>query len=159
MNGLQKVFGDDVLTRIKSCEFHFKESRNKVARKLGGDAEEEFKDLCDELLTSSMKETYIDVKVRLDKFIQEKEERHFIQSWLDWWDSRRSFIFNAFSPKDGPKMNLAEVIHAGWSIRDSPNLSLIEVAQIDAKDSILLAAELKAVEKGSAIAAGQGPSF
>lgn len=39
MNGLQKVFGDDVLTRIKSCEFHFKESRNKVARKLGGDAE------------------------------------------------------------------------------------------------------------------------
>ena len=159
MNGLQKVFGDDVLTRIKSCEFHFKESRNKVDRKLGGDAEEEFKDLCDELLTSSMKETYIDVKVRLDKFIQEKEERHFIQSWLNWWDSRRSFIFNAFSPKDGPKMNLAEVIHAGWSIRDSPNLSLIEVAQIDAKDSILLAAELKAVEKGSAIAAGQGPSF
>ena len=120
MNGLQKVFGDDVLTRIKSCEFHFKESRNKVARKLGGDAEEEFKDLCDELLTSSMKETYIDVKVRLDKFIQEKEERHFIQSWLNWWDRRRSFIFNAFSPKDGPKMNLAEVIHAGWSIRDSP---------------------------------------
>lgn len=59
MNGLQKVFGDDVQTRIKSCEFHFKESRNKVARKLGGDAEEEFKDLCDELLTSSMKETYI----------------------------------------------------------------------------------------------------
>ena len=47
-------------------------------------------------------------------------------------------------------MNLAEVIHAGWSIRDSPNLSLIEVAQIDAKDSILLAAELTAVEKGSA---------
>ena len=43
--------------------------------------------------------------------------------------------------------------------RDSPNLSLLDAAQIDAKDSILLAAELKAIEKGSSIAFGQGPSF
>lgn len=43
-------------------------------------------------------------------------------------------------------MNLAEVIHAGWSNHDSPNLSLLEVAQMDAKDSILLAAELKAIK-------------
>ena len=56
-------------------------------------------------------------------------------------------------------MNLAEVIHAGWSNRDSPNLSLLDAAQIDAKDSVLLAAELKAIEKGSSIAFGQGPSF
>ena len=56
-------------------------------------------------------------------------------------------------------MNLAEVIHAGWSIRDSPNLSLLDAAQTDAKDSILLGAELKAIEKGSSVASGQGPSF
>lgn len=56
-------------------------------------------------------------------------------------------------------MNLAEVIHAGWSNRDSPNLSLLDAAQIDTKDSILLAAELKAIEKESSIAFGQGPSF
>lgn len=56
-------------------------------------------------------------------------------------------------------MNLAEIIHAGWSNRDSPNLSLLDAAQIDAKDSILLAAELKAIKKGTSIAFGQGPSF
>ena len=56
-------------------------------------------------------------------------------------------------------MNLAEVIHAGWSTRDSPNLSLLDAAQTDAKDSILLAAEFKAIEKGHSIACGQGPSF
>ena len=32
MNGLRQVFGDDALSRIKSCEFHFKESRNRMAR-------------------------------------------------------------------------------------------------------------------------------
>jgi len=52
-----------------------------------------------------------------------------------------------------------KVIHAGWSNRDSPNLSLLDAAQIDAKDSVLLAAELKAIEKVSSIAFGQGPSF
>ena len=56
-------------------------------------------------------------------------------------------------------MNLAEVIHAGWSNRDAPNLTLLDAAQADAKDSILLAAELKAIEKGSLTAFGQGPSF
>jgi len=56
-------------------------------------------------------------------------------------------------------MNLAEVIHAGWSNRDSPNLFLLHAAQIDAKDSDLLAGELKAIEKGNSIAFGQGPSF
>ena len=34
MNGLLRVFGDDVLTHIKTCEFHFKESKNKIARTL-----------------------------------------------------------------------------------------------------------------------------
>lgn len=39
MNRFQTVFGDDVLTRIRTCEFHFKESRNKMERKLNDDDE------------------------------------------------------------------------------------------------------------------------
>lgn len=39
MNRFQTVFGDDVLTRIRTCEFHFKESRNKMGRKLNDDDE------------------------------------------------------------------------------------------------------------------------
>ena len=88
MNGLKKVFGDDNLTRIKSCEFHFKESRNRMARKLGEDDGEEFKGLCDEMLVSSLKETYLNTKAKLEHFIQEKAERQFLVPWLNWWDSR-----------------------------------------------------------------------
>lgn len=39
MNRFQTVFGDDVLTRIRTCKFHFKESRNKMKRKLNDDDE------------------------------------------------------------------------------------------------------------------------
>ena len=155
MKGLQKVFGDDVLTRIKTCEFHFKESRNKMAKKLNDDDGKVFKELCDQMLASSLETTYLNIKRKLEA----KSERQFLNSWIKWWDSRRVFIFSAFAPKNAPKMNLAEVIHAGWSNRDSPNLSLLDAAQIDAKDSVLLATELKAIEKGSSVAFGQGPSF
>lgn len=159
MNSLQKVFVDDILTCIKTCEFHFKESRNKMARKLNDDDGKVFRELCDQMLASSWETTYLNTKKNLEEFIEAKSERRFLNSWIKWWDSGRVFIFSAFAPKNAPKMNLAEVIHAGWSNRDSPNLSLLDAAQMDAKDSILLAAELKAIEKGSSMAFGQDPSF
>ena len=55
MNGLQQVFGKDALSRIKSCKFHFKESINKMARKLGQEAGETFKELYQNLLTCNFK--------------------------------------------------------------------------------------------------------
>ena len=157
MNGLGKVFGEDVLTRIKSCEFHFKESRNRTAKKLNDADGELFKEICNEMLESSLEEAYQSAKRNLEQFIEEAPERKFLHSWLDWWDGRKVFIFHAFAPTIAPKMNLAEVIHAGWSNRDAPNLTLLDAAQTDAKDSILLAAELKVIEKGSLTVFG--PSF
>ena len=71
MNGLQQVFGEDALSRIKSCEFHFKDSINKMARKLGQEAGETFKELCQNLLTCSLKKTYLEVKQLLEEFINE----------------------------------------------------------------------------------------
>ena len=66
MNGLQQVFGEDALSRIKSCEFHFKDSINIMARKLGQEASETFKELRQNLLTCSLKETYLEVKKSLE---------------------------------------------------------------------------------------------
>jgi len=69
----------------------------------------------------------------VEEFIEAKSERQFLNSWIKWWDSRRVFIFGAFTPKNAPKLNLAEFIHAGWSNRDSPKVSLLDAAQMDAK--------------------------
>ena len=57
------------------------------------------------------------------------------------------FIFSVFTAKNAPKMSMAKVIHAGWSNCDSPNLPLLNAAQIVAEDSILLTVELKATER------------
>ena len=68
MNGLKKVFANNILTCIKSCEFHLKESCNRMAKKTSmmEDDGEGFEGLCDEMLVSSLKET-----------IQEKVETLF----------------------------------------------------------------------------------
>jgi len=76
---------------------------------------------------------YVNKKKNLEEFIEAKSERQFLNSWIKWWDSRRVFIFGAFTPKNAPKLNLAEFIHAGWSNRDSPKVSLLDAAQMDAK--------------------------
>ena len=63
MNGLRQVFGGDALSRRKSCEFHFKESRKRMARKLGQEAGETVKDL----LTCNLKETYLEVNEKPER--------------------------------------------------------------------------------------------
>ena len=43
LGGISKVFGDEA--EIKSCEFHFKDHRNKKAQKLDSKSSDEFKQL------------------------------------------------------------------------------------------------------------------
>lgn len=158
MNGLEKVFEKGVFTRIKSCEFHFKQSVNRMSKRLKEEESNEFESLCEDMLNSTIKESYDTAKAKCDQFITEKEHRKFLSTWLPWWDARRSFIFRAFAPKASPKMNQAEVIHAGWSHCDEANLSMLEATQSDTRDSLLLAAELKAFKTGHS-KGGSGPSY
>ena len=155
--GLCNVYGDTAKYRIKSCEFHFKDHRNKKANKLDPESSEEFKELCEQLLDSVTENQYDIVKKQLDSFISANDERSFLGSWLSWWHDRRGFIFRAFAPTNAPCMNQAEVIHAGWAHRDRPNLSLLEVCQADVRDAIVLDVELKAYARGTAMGGG-GPS-
>jgi len=131
-----------------------------MARKLKDHDRKVFKEHCDQALASSLETTYLHVNTNknLEALIEANSEHQFLNLWIKLWDSLRELIFSAFAP-NAPKMNLADIIDAGWSNSDSPNLSLLNAAQINVKVSILLAAELRAIEKGSSIAFEQGPSF
>ena len=76
MNSLQKVFGDNILTCNKTCEFHFKESRNIVARKLNdGNGK-----VVDQTLSFNLETTYLNTKKNLKEFIEAKSELQFLNS-------------------------------------------------------------------------------
>ena len=155
---ITKVFGDEAKGCIKSCEFHFKDQRNKKAQRLDNDSSDRFKELCDELLKSATEAGYNKAKAAIDTFIEEREEHAFLKTWVSWWHDRRGFICRAFAPKDAPEMNQAEVIHAGWAHRDSPNLSLLDVCHADVRDTVIVDKELQTYQAGIA-PSGTGPSF
>ena len=156
MNGLRIVFGEDALSRTKSCEFHHKESRNRMACQLACTVGDVFKDLCQNLLEANFEENYMAAKDALQHFIDKSTERQFLKQWLSWWDNRRSFILHAFSD---PKMDLAELVSAGQGSRDNQNLSLLDVARVDVKDNVLLKAELKSIAQETSKAVGRGPTY
>ena len=156
--GLKKVFGDTAINRIKTCEFHFKDHRNKNAWKLDAASAAQFKSPCNDLLLSTTEDGYESSKDKMESFIAAKEDRAFLSTWLSWWYARRGFIFRAFTPQDAPQMNQAEVIHAGWAHRDRQNLSMLDACQADTRDSLLLDIELNDYQSGAA-PGGKGPSF
>jgi hypothetical protein len=159
MEGLKRVFGSAVLERVRTCEFHFKECRNRQSRKFSQEIRSRFKTLCNALLEAQSVIAYEKAKEDLCNFIEESPERSSLASWLDWWDRRRTFIFPAFQRvSEGPKMNLAEVVHASWAKRDKMNMSLLDAAYADARDNVQLEIEYKAFSDGAS-QVGTGPSL
>ena len=123
IEGLKKVFGPDVVQRVKTCEFHFKQCRNRQARKFDEETRKKFKKLSEALLEAQNPTSYEKAKENLDNFIAEEPEWMRLTTWLGWWNKRRSFIFPAFQcTKVGPTMNLAEVVHASSVKRDKMNI-------------------------------------
>jgi hypothetical protein len=71
MEGLKCVFGSVVLERIRMCEFHFKEYRNRQSRKFSREIRCRFKTLCNALLEVQSAITYEKAKEDLRNFIKE----------------------------------------------------------------------------------------
>ena len=80
LSGIYQVYGESA--RIKSCEFHFKDHRNKQAKKLDPESADEFKTLCDALLHSTTENAYNSAKEKMDEFTRAKEDRKFLETWV-----------------------------------------------------------------------------
>ena len=98
IEGLRRSFGPDAVERIKTCEFHFKDCRNKHARRLQVDDRSQFKELCNELLNAASLPAYDKAKENLDDFIGETPERNFLSTWVEWWHSDANLFSMRFSP-------------------------------------------------------------
>jgi hypothetical protein len=99
MHGIKDVFGNEALSRIKSCEFHFKKNVNEKARLLRGEIADEFTGKCEGLLLAQTVGGYNKAMESLQDFIKASPiDREFLKTWLKWWDNRKEFVFRAFAP-------------------------------------------------------------
>ena len=89
-SGLSIVYGEDVLTKVKGCEFHFKQSVERKVKTLNIKGEE-FRNLALGLLITSTPEAYFDVLLLITTFLSNNAES--IRDWIKWWDVRKEFAF------------------------------------------------------------------
>lgn len=154
-NGLARVFGEEVLNKIKGCEFHFKDSVNARAKNLNGKAEI-FKSIANRMLEAESVEGYTEAYESLKTFLQQETDAE-LTCWLDWWHERRNLIFRAFTSHAAPRSNQAEVVHASWKNRDRMGMTLLEAALLDTRDSLLLESEIEQFKFGATV--GRGPTM
>ena len=128
-------YGEDILDKIKGCEFHYKQSVGKRVKQLGGDLGQEFEKYAYELLYATTPEVYEHAFGTLQSFIRSSATLSQQQDWLDWWSNRKQYIFRAFTSFDAPS-NLSEVVHAGWKHRDRTGVSLLECCYFYIRDSL-----------------------
>ena len=102
-------------------------SLQRVYKWASEDDRRKFKDLCNALFEEVSPTAYERAKENLLSFVEEREERKYLHSWIEWRHKRRSYIFRAFVPfESAPKMNRAELIHASWVKRDRMKMSLLD---------------------------------
>ena len=157
--GRVNVFGSSFTEKMKSCEFHYKNCRNRHRQQLQTTEERvRFTAITDSMLESYTQEAYFNCMEDMNGFIEEKSEsRSFLKAWIEWWDRRRELIFPAFcNDINAPRSNLAEVVHSSWERRNQRNLSLHDAAAFDVKESFQLDVELEEFEKGG-FKGGSGP--
>lgn len=143
--GLQRVYGESIQEQLKTCEFHYLQSANRQRSKLHSEKSKDFfTRVTRSLLQAQTSSAYNDIMQELKEFIAKKpakDQRGFLIPWLQWWDDRRSHVFAAFSRKNAPRSNLAEVIHSKWKTTGGEGLSLVDAAAEDMKESLLLERE------------------
>ena len=89
-------------------------------------------------------------------FISSKKETLSLLSWLEWWNTRKGFIFRAFTSIESPNSNLAEVVHAHWKNTDEIRLSILHCTYNDIKASLLLNQNMLDIQNG-VYDGGRGP--
>lgn len=156
-NGLVKIYGEDILEDIKGCEFHYLQSVQKQARSLNTTDEERdiFIKFANTLLTSQTPEGYNATYTEMEKLIGQRYS-HLVD-WLKWWNDRKYFVFRAFKRSDMPRMNQMEVVHAGWKHRDPIGLNLLDTAEFDVRDAIMLESQFDMFAVGG-FSGGSGPN-
>ena len=115
-SGLIKIYGEEVMNKIKGCEFHYRASVDHKCKNVG-DLGYDFKYLATELLESSTKEAYKASHDKLLKFLDENKLED-LNTWVKWWHDRRQNIFRAFTGSECPRVNQAEVVHASFVNRN-----------------------------------------
>lgn len=141
---ISKVFGPSAIDRTVSCEFHFKQSVHRHARRLP-ESSTDFIRIANALLEASSENEFELACVEMEQLLLKNET---LYTWFNWWLERKTHIFRAFKSTHAPSTNLAEVGHSKLASVGRRGMSLLEAARNDVAMAIRQGVELQGFVDG-----------
>ena len=142
---IETVFGRDAAARVKTCEFHFKQSVHRRTRRLPENIREEFDTLALKWLQAPTSSDCESAGSVMTAFCNDHSN---LLPWWNWWWARRTHVCRAYKASDTPASNLAEVGHSQMTAWGKPNASLLDAAEDDVVQALRQTADLAAFEQG-----------
>ena len=93
---LIQSYGEEVLEKIKDCEFYFMNSVSNQRRN-HTEKTDAFKALTKELLIASADGAYLSKYEDMKAFISSDEKLKHLLTWVSWWYERRFNIFRTYT--------------------------------------------------------------
>jgi serine/threonine protein kinase len=150
---IKAVFGERTLERVVSCEFHFKQSVERQAKKLEYDSSM-FKSVAHDMLQAVTCHEFNLACSQMQVIVDKNRQ---LQSWFSWWFARRTHIFRAFKVPDAPSSNLAEVGHSKMQNVGRCYMSLLDAAREDVACALRQQTDLRVFSSGMPVG-GRGKS-
>lgn len=158
--GLVDFYGHDVKARLKACDFHFYQDRNRYARYCTSSAaKERFKKLTEIWKSAVTPAHYKKGLEELHKFIQEKpEKRGPIKGFVKFWDNKKVRFASCYKPLfNAPGASKGETVNAVAVNAGCKSLALVDAVLQDVANSILLKKEYERQQQ-ELPTVGRGPT-
>ena len=155
-NGITKVFGQEGYDKSRTCQFHFKQSLNRMLTKFPEDAGElkvEFEMLMKRLCTVPTLGEYEEIKSRLLEICALLPS---LENGVQWWLARRYNLFPVFRGYCIASVNMAEIGHS--TLKRKKPLALVDACWEDVCTTILQEQEHTQFLAGRGFSFGKGPT-
>ena len=137
--GVKEAFGlDYCLSKVVSCQLHFKKDLLRQVSKIGESFREEFYKIGMQLCQAATVAEYNTLKSLLDEY---GKQFPAIQPWIDWWDARKYHVFPCFRGFGYTGVTLAESGQS--STKRKTALWLLEAAKDDTTTMVIQNTDLK----------------
>ena len=149
------MFGDEGVRKTKSCQFHFKQSLQRMLRRFPaelGKLRAEFEELMTTLLTVVTLKAYRELKHRIQEITSILPS---LQGPTEWWFARQYNLFPIFRGYCISSVNLAEIGHS--TLKRAKAIALVDTAWEDTCTMILQEQEHTAFLTGRKFSTGKGP--
>ena len=155
-NGITRVFGQEGYDKSRTCQFHSKQSLNRMLTKFpdnAGELKVEFEMLMQRLCSISTLSEYEEIKSRLLEICALLPS---LENGVQWWLARRYNLFPIFRGYCIASVNMAEIGHS--TLKRKKPLALVDACWEDVYTTILQEQEHTQFLAGRGFSFGKGPT-